>query len=76
MTPRRHIVIFGLSLSSSWGNGHATTYRALIRALAEQGNRVTFFERDVSWYAENRDEPDPPYCGLILYASQQDAVEH
>lgn len=75
MTPRQHIVIFGLSLSSSWGNGHATTYRALIRALAEQGHRVTFFERDVSWYADNRDEPDPRYCELILYASQHDAVE-
>jgi spore maturation protein CgeB len=75
MTSSQHIVIFGLSLSSSWGNGHATTYRALVRALAEQGHRVSFFERDVYWYAYNRDLPDPNYCELILYSSQQDAVE-
>jgi spore maturation protein CgeB len=75
MTSTQQIVIFGLSLSSSWGNGHATTYRSLIRALAEKGHRVTFFERDMSWYAGNRDEPDPGYCDLVLYSSQHDAME-
>ena len=44
------IVIFGLSITSSWGNGHATTYRALIKALAARGHKVTFVERDVPWY--------------------------
>lgn len=67
MTARLDIVIFGLSLTSSWGNGHATTYRALIRALSEQGHRVVFLERDVPWYAGQRDLPEPGFCELELY---------
>ena len=67
MTRPLDIVIFGLSLSSSWGNGHATTFRALIRALAAQGHRVLFLERDVPWYAERRDLPEPDFCRLELY---------
>jgi spore maturation protein CgeB len=62
------IVIFGLSITSSWGNGHATTYRALVRALARRGHRVRFFERDVPWYAGNRDLPKPSYCEVQLYS--------
>jgi spore maturation protein CgeB len=62
-----NIVILGLSITSSWGNGHATTYRALVRALVERGHRVLFLERDVAWYAENRDLPNPPYGCLELY---------
>ena len=67
MTAPLDIVIFGLSLTSSWGNGHATTYRALIRALSEQGHRVLFLERDVPWYAGQRDLPEPGFCELELY---------
>lgn len=48
-------VIFGLTVSSSWGNGHATLWRGLIRALTNAGHQVRFFERDVSYYAANRD---------------------
>jgi spore maturation protein CgeB len=61
------IAIFGLSITSSWGNGHATTYRALARALGARGHDVVFFERDAPWYAENRDLPAPPYCRTVLY---------
>jgi spore maturation protein CgeB len=64
-----NIVIAGLSITSSWGNGHATTYRALIRRLAEMGHRITFLERDLPWYAANRDMPDPPFCRTVLYES-------
>lgn len=63
------IVILGLSITSSWGNGHATTYRSLARALHDRGHRVLFLERDVAWYAENRDLPDPPFCRTALYAN-------
>ena len=55
------IVILGLSITSSWGNGHATTYRALVRALADRGHDVLFLEADRPWYADNRDLPDPPF---------------
>lgn len=61
------LVIVGLSITSSWGNGHATTYRALVHALAKRGHDVLFLERDVPWYAENRDLPAPPYGRTVLY---------
>jgi hypothetical protein len=69
MIDRQRIVILGLSLTSSWGNGHATTYRGLIRELVKRRHHVTFLERDVPWYAENRDLPKPPYGTTILYRS-------
>src|SRR4029079_97077 len=49
------LVVFGLAVSSSWGNGHATLWRGLIRALAARGHSVVFFERDVPYYASHRD---------------------
>jgi spore maturation protein CgeB len=61
------IVVFGLSITSSWGNGHATTYRALLKAAAARGHRVRFFERDVPWYAANRDQPRPDFAQVVLY---------
>jgi spore maturation protein CgeB len=61
------LVIFGLSITSSWGNGHATTFRALARALHCRGHRVVFYERDEKWYACNRDLPAPEYCEVKLY---------
>ena len=62
------LVFIGLSLSSSWGNGHATTYRALLRALARRGHELLFLEHDQPWYAANRDLPDPDFCRLELYS--------
>jgi spore maturation protein CgeB len=62
------IVIFGLSITSSWGNGHATTYRGLVRELVTRGNDVLFLERDVPWYAAARDLPEPPWGRTALYA--------
>jgi spore maturation protein CgeB len=61
------IVVFGLTISSSWGNGHATLWRGLCRALASRGHRVVFFERNVSYYAMNRDLHEVPGGTLILY---------
>lgn len=49
------IIIFGLSITSSWGNGHATVYRALLKALLERGHDVLFLEHDKPWYANQRD---------------------
>jgi spore maturation protein CgeB len=61
------LVIFGLSVSSSWGNGHATLWRGLIRALAAAGHRLTFFERDVPYYASHRDMGELLGGRLVLY---------
>ena len=71
MTRRLSLAVIGLTLSSSWGNGHATTYRALLRAFAARGHRVTFLERDQPWYADHRDLPDPDFCRLILYRDRR-----
>jgi spore maturation protein CgeB len=63
------IVILGLSITSSWGNGHATTFRSLVKGLAGRDHRILFLERDVPWYAGNRDLPSPPHCRTELYDS-------
>ncbi len=61
------LVVFGLSVSSSWGNGHATLWRGLIAALAKRGVRLVFFEKDVSWYRDTRDIWSLPGGELVLY---------
>jgi spore maturation protein CgeB len=63
------IVILGLSITSSWGSGHAVPYRSLMRALVARGHDVLFLERDMPWYAGNRDLPVPPYGRTVLYTS-------
>lgn len=63
------IVILGLTITSSWGNGHATTYRALVRELQARGHRITFLERDAERHASNRDLPKPSYTTVGLYNS-------
>ncbi len=61
------IVIFGLTITSAWGNGHATTYRSLVKALAQRGHHVEFIEKNVEWYQSNRDLAAPEFCKLTLY---------
>jgi spore maturation protein CgeB len=67
-----NIVVIGLSVTSSWGNGHATTYRALLGALARLGHRITFLERDQPWYRTNRDLVRPADWQVKLYHKPQD----
>ena len=66
------LVILGLSITSAWGNGHATTYRGLVRELTARGHDLLFLERDVPWYAQNRDLPTPPYGRTILYSDLEE----
>lgn len=67
------LVVFGLTVSSSWGNGHATLWRALCRALAAMGHHVVFFERDVPYYAAHRDAADLG-CELVLHPGLAEAT--
>lgn len=67
-----NIVILPLSVTSSWGNGHATNYRALARALHARGHEVTFLERDMPWYASARDVNVVEYASIHLYSSVAD----
>jgi spore maturation protein CgeB len=68
------LVVFGLSITSTWGNGHGTTYRALLHALHDHGHRIVFFEKDVEWYASNRDLPHPEFCDVILYERWEEVL--
>lgn len=61
------IVLFGLTISSAWGNGHATPYRAILRALRGMGHEVHFFEKDVEYYRSRRDFESCDYCRLTFY---------
>jgi spore maturation protein CgeB len=69
------IVILGRSITSSWGNGHATTYRSLVRELCARGHEVVFLERDQEWYASNRDLPKPPFGKVMLYQTVNELKE-
>ena len=61
------LVVFGLTVSSSWGNGHATLWRGLVKALVRRGCEVVFYERDVPYYAMNRDLEALPGAELVMY---------
>lgn len=69
-----NLVVFGLTISSSWGNGHATLWRSLCRGLQARGHEVTFFERDVPYYAQARDIHHPDGCRLRLYSQWEDVA--
>jgi spore maturation protein CgeB len=66
------IVFIGLAITSSWGNGHATTYRSLVKGLGLRGHRITFLEQDRPWYAQHRDQPRSTHCETQLYADLED----
>ncbi|RNL87233.1 glycosyltransferase [Sinomicrobium pectinilyticum] len=70
-----NFVIIGLSVTSSWGNGHATTYRALLRELSSLGHDILFLEKDVPYYASNRDMARPEFCKLGLYKDNWELKE-
>lgn len=71
-----HLVLFGLSMTSSWGNGHATVHRSLLPAMAARGHRITFFEKDVEYYARRRDRTDFPGVEVILYSNWPEVRHH
>ncbi|WP_044239013.1 CgeB family protein [Chondromyces apiculatus] len=62
-------VFLGLSLTSSWGNGHASAYRALLRGLRARGHSLLFLERDLPCHEQHRDLRRPPYAEVGLYRS-------
>ncbi|MER8769262.1 glycosyltransferase [Mesorhizobium sp. M0960] len=66
------MVIFGLTVTSSWGNGHATLWRGLIRAMAGLGWSITFFERNTPYYAGTRDLDQLDGGSIVLYPDWQD----
>ena len=74
MTRRLNIAFFGSSLVSAYWNGAATYYRGIIRALADRGHHVTFFEPDAFGRQQHRDIPDPDWARVVVYPATQDGV--
>lgn len=68
------VVIYGLAITSSWGNGHATTYRSLCKALARRGHQIHFVEKNVEWFHDNRDLPHPEFCTVHLYVDWNESA--
>ncbi|GJE41159.1 CgeB family protein [Methylobacterium soli] len=66
------LIVFGLTVSSAWGNGHATLWRGLCRAMAQRGHEVVFFERDLPYYRPHRDLTDLPGGRLVLFEAWSD----
>lgn len=66
------IIFIGLTVSSSWGNGHATTYRGLLRELTLMGHDITFLEHDKPWYRKNRDFEKTEDFQLAFYKTVRD----
>ena len=69
------VVVLGLSITSSWGNGHATNYRGLVRELASRGHQLLFCERDAPWYANTRDLRELRGARLLLYGSLDELAQ-
>jgi spore maturation protein CgeB len=69
------VVFLGLSITSSWGNGHATNYRGLVRELAARGHQVLFCERNVPWYESSRDLHELLGVQLCLYGSLDELAQ-
>lgn len=67
-----NLLVIGLSITSSWGNGHATTFRSLLKSFAKRGHSILFLERDVSYYAENRVLENTDFCEINLYKDTAD----
>jgi spore maturation protein CgeB len=71
MAPLR-IAFFGSSLVSAYWNGAATYYRGIVRALAERGHRVTFYEPDAYERQQHRDMDDPDWAQVVVYGASDD----
>ncbi|MGA8026119.1 MAG: glycosyltransferase [Bryobacteraceae bacterium] len=61
------IAFWGSSLVSAYWNGAATYYRGVLRALAQFGNDITFFEPDAYDRQKHRDIEDPEWARIVVY---------
>lgn len=71
-----NIAFFGSSLVSAYWNGAATYYRGIVRALADRGHRVTFYEPDAYGRQQHRDIPDPEWARVVVYPGEGEEGVH
>jgi len=69
------LAFFGSSLVSAYWNGAATYYRGIVRALAERGHRITFYEPDAYNRQQHRDMGDPDWARVVVYPATAAAAQ-
>ena len=72
------IAFYGSSLLSSYWNGAATYYRGILKALAERGWEITFYEPDAFDRQQHRDI-DPRRIGreeLAHFGKAQEQIRN
>ncbi|QQF01905.1 CgeB family protein [Sinorhizobium meliloti] len=69
------LAFYGSSLVSAYWNGAATYYRGLLRALAERGYQITFYEPDVYDRQKHRDIDPPSWCRVVVYDGTVEALK-
>ena len=65
------IAFYGSSLLSSYWNGAATYYRGILKALAERGHDITFYEPDAYGRQQNRDIDPPEWCRSVVWSADE-----
>lgn len=68
------IAFYGSSLLSSYWNGAATYYRGILRALAERGYEITFYEPDAFERQQHRDIDPPEWARSVVYPATEGAL--
>lgn len=61
------IAFWGSSLVSAYWNGAATYYRGILRALAQRGHEIAFYEPDAYDRQKHRDIDDPDWAHIVVY---------
>lgn len=69
-----NVAFFGSSLVSAYWNGAATYYRGILKALADRGHRIVFFEPDAYERQRHRDIPDPPWAQVVVYPGDRSSA--
>src|SRR4051794_37691411 len=65
------IAFFGSSLVSAYWNGAATYYRGIVKALADRGHQITFYEPDAYGRQQHRDIEDPSWATVVVYGADE-----
>lgn len=69
------IACFGASLVSAYEHGAATYCRGLLRALAQRGHRIRFYEPAHPERLAHRDIPDPDWAEVVRFTPDGVGVE-
>jgi len=69
------IAFYGSSILSAYWNGAATYYRGILRALADRGHAITFYEPDAFDRQQHRDIEPPEWLRSVVYPATQAGLD-